>query len=115
MSTAVVCTFGGFGPLRQQVKASEGNREAGGLHSWRLLGTSPQLTAELGDAAQGGTVLVVHPEQGHQEGHERAEDDAQQRGPSSQEAPAGVTAQRHSRHDGSASNPPSSGDAAPHM
>ena len=111
----LVCTFAGLGPQRQHIKRSEGHSEAGGLHSWRLLGASPQVAAELSEALQGGAALVLHPDSGQQDGHQGAEEDTQQRAPSSEEATAGVTPRRHSSHDDPRSNPPSSGDTVPHV
>lgn len=114
-SVFLVCTFARLGPLRQQIKGSEGGSEAGGLYRWRLMGASPQLAAELSDALQGGTAPVLHPDQGHQEDHQGAEEDTQQRAPSSEDTAAGVTPHRHSSHDDSGLNAPSSADAAPHL
>lgn len=115
VSPLAVCTFARLGPLRQQIKGSKRDSEAGGLHSRRRLKASPQLAAELSDALQGGAALVLHPHQGHQEGHQRAEDDTQQRAPSSEDTAAGVTPHRHSSHDVSRLNSPSSSDTVPHV
>lgn len=105
----VVGTFAGLGPLRQQIKASKRDSEAGGLNSCGLRGTSPQLAAELSDAPQGGAVLILYPNKGHQERHQGAEEDTQQRAPSSEDTAARVTPQRPSSHDDSGVNPPSCG------
>lgn len=85
------------------------------MNSCRLRGASPQLAAELSDAPPGGAVLVLYPNEGHQERHQRAEEDTQQRAPSSEDAAARVTPQRHSCHDDSGVSPPSFGGASPHM
>lgn len=108
-------TFAGLGPMGQQIKASEGNSQAGGLNSWSWRGPFPQLAAQLGDATQGGAVLVLDPHQGHQERHQGAEEDAQQRAPSPEDAAAGVTPQRRSSHDDSGVNAPSFGGTSPHV
>lgn len=111
-----VRTFGGSGLLRQHIQGSEGDREAGGLHSWRRLGVPPQLAAELRDALHGGTAPVLHPDKGQQEGHQRTEDHAQQRAPSSEDtASADEAPLRHSSHDDPGLKPPSFGDSRPHL
>lgn len=110
-----VCTFAWFGPLRQQIKGSEGDSEAGGLHRWGLLVASPQLAAEMGYTLQGGAALVLHPDQRHQDGHQRADEDTKQRAPSSEDTAGGVTPLCHGSHDNLRLNPPSSGDAEPHV
>lgn len=114
--SCLYCTFARLGPLRQEVKGSKGKSEACRLHGWRLLRASPQVAPDLRDALQSGAVLVLHPNQGDQEGHERPEEDTQQRAPSSDDTSAGITPHRHSRHDDSRSNcPSSSSDTVPHM
>ncbi len=112
---SLVRTFARLGPLRQYIKGSKGDSEARGLHSWRWRRASPQLAADLSDALQGGAALVPHPHQRHQEGHQRTEEDTQQRAPSSEDTAAGVTPHRQSSHDDSMLNPPSSSTAVPHV
>lgn len=110
-----VCTFARLGPLRQQIKGSEGDGEAGGLHRWGLMVASPQVAAELSHALQGGAALVLHPDQWHQDGHERADEDTKQRAPSSEDTAGGVTPLCNGSHDDLRLNPPSSGDTVPHV
>lgn len=111
-----VRTLGGFGLLGQHIQGSEGDSEAGGLHSWRRLGVPPQLAAELRDALQGGTAPVLHPDERQQEGHQRTESYAQQRAPSSEDtASADEAPLHHSSHDDPGLKPPSFGDNRPHL
>lgn len=110
-----IYTYARLGPLRQQIKGSERDSEAGGLHSWRLPRPSPQQTSKLSYTLQASAALVLHSNQGQQEGHQRAEKDAQQRAPSSENTAAGVAPHRYSSHNGPELNPPYSGDTVPHM